>query len=302
VCTSAVVANPINNYSFSSILWFPPVSVRPNAELHFRWSAVARDFLGRALDPRRDIDMVELMLWRATHDTLRTKLRDGDLGQSDLAVVANVYTEKMLTEVSLFDFTSVGTPVTPEMILPFFDAASYPPDEYIYTVMIATGEELGAGTRMIQSFLLDPASTNTLVELTDTSTRLDYAVDLQSHEPTLIPAGSTNVTIDWTDMTENALGQAFIPNEITEVAVVRYDESIAEIESRFLEAELIAEDIWRLEAAGTRASFAALSNAAGEPFPGISDAGTWLVALICRPCANPAPWYLSVLRPCPAGR
>jgi hypothetical protein len=36
----------------------------------------------------------------------------------------------------------------------------------------------------------------------------------------------------------------------------------------------------------------------GAGFPGIDDTGTWLVGLICGNCRNPAPWYMTILKPC----
>ena len=36
----------------------------------------------------------------------------------------------------------------------------------------------------------------------------------------------------------------------------------------------------------------------GKAFTGISTSGTWIVALRCGSCRNPAPWYLTVLKPC----
>jgi hypothetical protein len=36
------------------------------------------------------------------------------------------------------------------------------------------------------------------------------------------------------------------------------------------------------------------------PFAGIDDTGTWLVGLICGNCRNPAPWYMTIAKPCTA--
>ena len=128
------------------------------------------------------------------------KLRNDNLSAADLSAIATLYTEQARTEGSLFEFTSVGMPLAPEMILPYFNAESFPPGEHVYTVMLASGQDLGQGTHMIQSFVLEPGSTNTLVEVTNDSTHLDYAVNLQSHQRTAIPAGTAGVTLDWSDM------------------------------------------------------------------------------------------------------
>jgi hypothetical protein len=299
-CTQTIVASEANNYSLFTALVFPPVTVRPDAELRFRWSSVTEDLLGHALDARSSIDAAHVMLWKASLPNFQAMLHDNALAARDLAFVLTVYTEKMLTEASLFQFTSVGVPVPAEDILPFFNAESYPPDQHVYTLMIATGEEIGKGTRLIQSFTLDPASTNTLVEMTNDSTLIQYGVELELLERTLVPLGIPDITIDWTNLTVSARREVFYPQDITEIVVARYDETPAELENRFLDLELIAEEMWRGEVtSGSTASLSELTDGDGRPFTGVTANGTWIVALICGNCLNPAPHYLHIFEPCP---
>ena len=312
-----VSANPVNNYAFSSTLSFPPTLVMPDSELSFDWSAVTTDFLGHPVDPLADIDTVNLMLWKLTEEDLRVKLNDDALEQRDLAVIATVYTENATTSATLFEFTSIGTPLTPCEILPFVQAPNpdpnahpecedgigdgFDPASHTYTVMTATGEVLGQGTRMIHAFKLDPMSTNTEVVVDTDSTGLEYSVDLASLEPLRVPAGTADITIDWADITVNALGNEFVTTSIDEVLVARYSLTPAELEAQFLDLDLIAEDLWRGDVpSDTNLALTSLApNAAGEPFTGIDAGSTWIVALVCGSCANPAPWYLSILTPCP---
>src|SRR5262245_43109380 len=67
-CGANVVANAVNNYSFSSTLSFPPVMVQPDREITFDWSAVTTDFIGHSLDPVTGIDTVNAMLWKLTQE------------------------------------------------------------------------------------------------------------------------------------------------------------------------------------------------------------------------------------------
>jgi hypothetical protein len=298
-CPTTIVANQANNYSFSSTLTFPPISVQPDTELTFGWSGVTTDFLGHELDPMAGITSINVILWNLTQEDLELKLNADTLLMRDLGVIATLFTERMMTEGSLFDFTSAGMAITPEDILPYLDADAFPPEGNTYTAMIADGVELGEGTRMIQGFKLDPASTNTHVELTNTSTALEYMVNLQNHTRTNVPMGTANVTIDWGDMTVNALNNEFIPNEITEALVAYFTEPVADLEAQFLDLELIAEGMWRGPVeSGTSVALSSLTNESGQPFTGIDGNGTWIVALICGSCRNPAPWYLSILAPC----
>lgn len=34
------------------------------------------------------------------------------------------------------------------------------------------------------------------------------------------------------------------------------------------------------------------------PFTGIDGTGTWILALKCTKCTNPAPWFLTILTAC----
>jgi hypothetical protein len=69
----------------------------------------------------------------------------------------------------------------------------------------------------------------------------------------------------------------------------------------FLDLELISTGMWRgLVQSGEKLSLTALQDANGQPFTGIDGTGTWILALNCGDrCANPAPWYLTILKPCP---
>lgn len=299
-----VMASEANNYSFSSTVSFSPVLVAPDTELSFDWSALTSDFLGHPLDPLADIDTVNLLLWKLTEEELEVKLNNDDLAQRDLAVIATLFTENSVTNSTLFEFTSTGMALTPEQILPYVNIEGYDPAQHIYTVMVATGEELGEGTRMIQSFKLDPNTNNTQVVLTNTSTNLEFTVDLHSLQSTQIPAHDAAVTIDWSQMTTNGLGNEFVLTRIGRIAVGRYDRTPAELEANFLDlikydGSVVADELWSAQVPiGTSATLSELQTEAGEAFPGIDESSTWVLALFCVDCQNPAPWYLSFLTPC----
>ena len=51
-------------------------------------------------------------------------------------------------------------------------------------------------------------------------------------------------------------------------------------------------------AAGNSLALHDLKDANGQPFAGIDGSGTWILALNCGRCANPAPWFLTELKSC----
>jgi hypothetical protein len=182
------------------------------------------------------------------------------------------------------------------------DAAYWPPENHVYALMAARGLTYGEGTLMLGGFQLDPSSDNTLVKLASNSTHLDYKVTLASRPPTYVPAGTADLGIDWTRQTLTAKGGDFIPSSITQFRIGMYDLPPSELEANFAELDAIAVEMYEAPVdVGTKIRFGEAATKDGKPFAGIDDTHTWLVALNCGACQDPAPWYLSVLKPCPAG-
>jgi hypothetical protein len=250
--------------------------------------------LGHGLDVTSDINSVNLMLWKLTETELEQKLNDDSLVQSQLAVIATIYPAGATTG-TLWDVTSVGMPLPREDIEPFVDPEGYPPALNTYTVMAATGEELGAGTRMIQAFKLDPNSTNQEVAITDASTELTYTVDLESLEATEVPPASGAVALDWGNMTTNGLGQPFEEATIDLVAVAQYSQPPGELAADFLslvnyDGSVNADHLWQGEVrSGSSVTLSDLTDDTGAAFPGIDGTSTWMFALFCSTCQNPDP-------------
>jgi hypothetical protein len=174
--------------------------------------------------------------------------------------------------------------------------------------MVAKGEAFGHGTKMISFFDPSPDETNTEVRMTNGSTTLHYEADLSSLRSILVPAGTPDIVIDWIDndaLLENAMGGEWISTKITDVLVAHYlTRTPPDLVEEFLDLERIADGgMWGIFlSAGQRVNLARLTTgldgASGDPFPGIDDVGTWIAALKCGSCSNPAPWFLSVIEPC----
>jgi hypothetical protein len=293
-------ANALNNYAFSSTITIEVTPVAANSELTFDWSAVTKDFQGHTVDPKADIDMVNLLVWSLPQAELEKKLNDDELAQRDLLVPGMAKTQKSKTSVGVFDFQSIaGQPLEREMVLAYLNPEVYLPAEHSYTMVIATGEVAGKGSRMLKLFRLDPAETSTKVVMDNSSTSLAFDADLTSLQRTVVPAGSPNISIAWANIAVNAMGREFVPNRIEEVMVAKYSETPAELETKFLDLETIADEMYRGEvASGTSLDLSTLKTEAGQSFTGIDASGTWIVALVCTGCMNPAPWYISILTPC----
>lgn len=294
------VADEASNYAFSSVLSLTVTSVAPGTELTFDWSAITTDLQGHAVDPVADVDMVSVIVWDLPYSELAARLNDNSLGQRNFATMVNFLPEDTgVTQADLFDFKAFGgVEVDPDTLLSYLDPVAFPPETTSFTVMAATGERPGRGTRMLTVFAPDATSDNTTVALTDDSTTLSYEVDLTSLTPTAVPPGTANIEVDFGALETTSMGTPFMFPSEGSVMLAHYALTPAELEERFLDIELIADAQWRANIlAGTSLELTELMDESGAPFPGIDDAGTWVLALLCGNCSNPAPPYLTILQP-----
>jgi hypothetical protein len=297
-CETAIVTSPDKNYEFHSELTVNVTPVKPSTELTFDWSGVKTDFLKRNVD-LNNVDMIEISLWEMSVDAFETGLNNDTL--MNPIVIADIRPPKGTTTASIFGLNVPAGPLDQETILNYLDPANYPPENHMYAVMVANGFEYGQNTYMLGGFKLDPASTTTNVAVTSESTKVEFTAKIAGRPVTNIPAGTGAVTIDWGKMKTTASGGEFIPSSITRFRVGHYTQSVTELEGdNFLQLDEIAAEMYEAKVdVGTKISFdKAVDMKTGKTFAGIDDTGTWLVALNCGACQNPAPWYLSILKPC----
>src|SRR5690349_15516307 len=57
-----VMTEALNNYAFSSSVDIEVDSIAPNSEISVDWASLHTDFLGDAVDPMNDIDMITLVM------------------------------------------------------------------------------------------------------------------------------------------------------------------------------------------------------------------------------------------------
>lgn len=300
-CSGTVIANEKNDYSFTSEITLTPVPVASMSNLTFDWSGLTRDFEGHELSPSADLGMAIVMFWDLPLDEFETQLNADSLFTSDLIVSPplSLPLAAGATSAHLYDFTINTTPVTPDMINPYFDAAAYPPSSATFIVGVQSGTTLGRNLRMMQAFNLDASTSSTTVPITNDSMKLSYTADLHHLAPTVVPAGTAEISLDWSQMMTNGLGREFLLGNVTDAVVSHYSETPAELEAKFLDLDRIALATYRASIpSGWVLDFKTLKDQNGQPFSGIDGTGTWLVGLLCGNCRNPAPWYMTVLKPC----
>ena len=306
MCYSAsVVANEVNDYSFQSTITLPPVTVKSMTNLTFDWSGVTQDFLKHPLNAATDLNTISVMLWQLPLAELQRKLNDDELFQTDLYVVpppswpAPGASTNGATSAMLHDFTVNGQVVDAPTFNTYFDPAMFPPSMFSYMAAAATGTTIGQGFRMLQSFQLDANATETKVSLKNDSTKLTYSANLHNLTITGVPGGTAALMLDFGQMKTNAMGAMWKEGYITSAVVGHYSETPSQLEGKFLDLDRIATKYYRADiASGTVLDFTTLKDSTGASFPGVDETGTWLVGLICGNCRNPAPWYMTILKPC----
>jgi hypothetical protein len=260
-CTDGtMIASVANDYKFTSSLMLHPVKVKPMSDLTFNWGGVTKDFLGQPVSPQNDLNAIFLLLVSLPSSTFEMQLNNDTFASSSIVIPgpppAYMPTGGVTMTTLFGNFVGAYT-VDAAMAAPYLDAATYTPSNSTFVIAAQTGTQMiGNGIRMLQSFELDSTSTNTTVTMTNTSTTLTYAADLHSLHPTGVPAGKADLTLDWSSLSANGLGEPLsddgspgtVPRtNIANAIVGHYTQSAAELESQFLNLQTIATDLYKAE-------------------------------------------------------
>lgn len=280
-----------NNYSFTGVFDAPTVRTAELVDLDISWADVTDDLQCHPLDPVADIDNLAFMLFpHLTELEVEAGLSTGLLGQADVQVYLS-FAPGDATSAHLKDLTFFGTDADVETF--------YAEGNGTVLLLLATGQSVGVGGRDLLFLEPHTGDTNTDVSFSNGCGLLDVTTDLTSLTPLRV-ASAGPWTVDWSGLTLDGQGIAINPNNIDQLMVAHYETlTPADLEATLFDLELLADDVWVMEHnGGTTAALDGLSNADG-PFPGFTEGGTWLVALRCSLCPNPAPVFLGVLQPAP---
>jgi len=156
-CTSGtIIAKEANNYQFTSTLKLSPTAVMARApDLTIDWSGVTKDFLGHTIDPKTDIDMVEVIVVNLSLPDVENKLNvEGTLPTAVLETVPPpaLLLDGTITSAALTTFQINSYPVMSADIANYLDPTKFPPATTSYVAIAARGTELGKGSLMIQAF------------------------------------------------------------------------------------------------------------------------------------------------------
>ena len=281
---SPLVLQDGSNYALESSLSIESTPLAEYAgEALLDFGSLTTDPQGHALDPVADIDVLSLLAFELSEAEVEAALPTDALSQSDMALFTSLEVGDR-TSASLSELTLLGNDIDVEQ---YFEEGVG-----AWLLTVNTGTVPGVGARMVA--FLEPRADSTATEasITDDSALLDLDVDLLSLEPTLVSEGDTELSVDWSELTANAMGNDLDSGAVDQVMLGRYDDLGAEdLQEDFLDLELLADGMWTVDIdAGSEATLSDI-----DPLDADS---TWVLALRCTTCSNPAPPFLTFLEMC----
>lgn len=278
-----------NNYTLGGTVDVPSVTTASGVDITVDWSAADDDIQCHDLDPSVDIDAAGLVRFsHLSQADVEAGLVNNSLQQQDADGYVEVYPEGA-TSTTLSAMSFFGTPIDV-------------PKEYIegggtYMLLLTTGQTPGVGARILS--FLDPQTSSdvTQADIGPGCGALDLDVDLESLTKVQIANGDS-WAMSWSDLTRDGLGNTFDAAGIDELNIGYFaDLTPADLEGEFLDVEYVADKLYVLSLLGGTTANLELASWNGEKFGGFTQDGTWVIALRCKRCYNPAPVFFTIVEP-----
>ncbi len=277
-----------NNFSYVGDINVPSFTTASGTDIEVCWSKMTQDLQCHDIDPVEDIDNVGLVRFpHLSESEVEDALSANSLQQADISGYVEWNTNHSQTCINLSEFSFFGTAID--------ITVEYTEEGGTYMLMFAEGLEPGVGARNLVFLNPEASSDVTRVDVGSGCGLLDFSADIHSLTPSTVPADGPWV-VDWSAITADGLGSEIALEDIDEVMLAFYEGKTAtDLEAEFLDLELIADELYTIPLeGGSKADLAEASGSAGT-FTGFKDGGTWIFALNCSTCYNPAPLFLTVL-------
>ncbi len=284
----SVILGDANSYAYTGTLDAPSFPVAELSDARLSWEDLRTDLRCHALDPVADIDNTALIVFPSlTQAEVEAGLGEDTLEQVDMGVYLS-YEPGDTPSVRLSQFSFFGTDPDIE--------TRFTADSGTWLVLLTTGTELAIGTRMLAFLEPTVGETRTDGAVTDGCPVLDFDARLTELVPVpVLEAGPWRV--DWSGLTRDGRGGTFVETRADSLMIARYDEDLPRLEANFLDLESLAEGAWTTPLTGGTSLDLGVASGPSGLFPGFTEDGTWLLALLCSTCPNPAPLFLTQLLP-----
>jgi hypothetical protein len=282
-----------NNYRTTASLSIPVVETAAATDVDICWPSVVSDLQCHTLSPTADLDNVSLL--RVSHlsqEQVQVRVAAGTLSQLAGYLDYNLDHNNPTTCAKLSQLTLFGTVVdVPSMYIE--------KDGFTYLVLLSKGIAPGVGARTMVFLKPTASSTNTRVDVSPGCGLLTFSADLSTLTKLPVPAAAPWI-LDWRDIMRDGNGNEPPFDSIDGVTIGFYaGMTVADLESRIFDIELDATSLWDVKLMGGRTAdlSTATDRATGAAFSGFTraDTGTWMLALTCSACQNPAPVLLTIL-------
>lgn len=292
-CNSSFIAlGDSTNYSYTGDIDAPSHETVSAQNVEICWDGMTDDIQCHEVDPTSDPGLITMARFNNLLEVeVEEQISNDSLSQSELSGFLTYEIEGGETCADLEDFTLDGTPV----VL----AEQYYEGGGTYLLLISRG--IVPGQNIISMDFLVPLESSdvTQVDIGPACATLDFAADLTSSDAIELPAGGSSWVVDWGDVTVNGLGNPIALANIDRLLLGYYaGMSVADVEDSFLDLELVATELYYMDLFNTFE--ADLADATGDDgdFDGFDPVdGTWVLALMCTTCSNPAPLYATVILP-----
>ena len=287
---NTVLLSDSNNYKFKGSLSIKSYTLGALSDPVFDWSGLTKDLQGHAL-AQSDINYSAIIVFiNLTQEQIEAELTSNTISQSSIEAYVSLDTTG-ITSARMDQYTLFGNPIGIE--------TEFTASTGVWMLTLASGTTAGSGTRMAAFLNPDSTSTVSQLSLANDSTTLSVNVDLHSLTQVNLQPQVADITVDWSANTVKGDGSSFVASNVDQIMVAHYSSlAVTDLETRFLDLELIADSIWTASlSSGSSANLAQLTNTDGA-FQGIDDQGVWLMALQCTKCANPAPPVVTILHAC----
>jgi hypothetical protein len=284
------LADP-QNFSYTGDIYAPNHETVSGENVEICFDGLSHDIQCHEVDPSSDPGIVTLARFNnLSEEEVEEQISNDTLPQSAISGYLSVLVEPGETCVQLEDMSLQGTEIVLE--------EEYYEGGGTYLVLVGAGDEPGMNTLSMDFFVPLEASDVTGVDIEDACSTLDFLADVASSETAALPSEAEELWVDWGDLTVTGLGNPINLAKIDGLMLGHYAElSVAELEESFLDLELIASELYTMDLGGTFS--ADLYQASGDDgaFTGFTADGTWVLALTCSTCSNPAPLFLTVVEP-----
>ena len=268
-----------HNYRYAPTLRAATVDVAPLEDVEIGWAGLTRDLQGRDVAPG-ELDRATLVVTRELDaaSTLDALAHDR-LPMSDVRIV--LFCDSPAQHCLLSEFSLGGNLVDPSQYLTPGPG----------TWLIAAGRS--EATEVASFAVLRPvdgARSPERVEFTPDTATLDVRVDLTSPSRVTLDPVALPV-VDWSGVTVDALGNAVELSRFDRLELAQVPLSPEALEEQFLALDSLKAVSYTSDVAGLT-SYPLSTLTGGQA---LASGGTWLLALRCSTCRNPAPRFLTVL-------